>query len=98
MHTQMRLPVDAAKGLGCSKCRYGKNGCGTCGYYPEGTVFPAKMQKKKLGAPKQKKPRIKREPKPRAPRPPKLGKPKLRLKVAPKEKVIKKKGMCHVPI
>ena len=48
-----RLPYKPEKGLGCSKCRYGKNGCNTCGYYPEGTVFPAKM--KKPAAPKPKK-------------------------------------------
>ena len=30
-----RTPYDEAKGLGCSKCRYGKNGCNSCGYWTE---------------------------------------------------------------
>ena len=29
-----RKPWDKEKGLGCSKCRYGRNGCSTCGYFP----------------------------------------------------------------
>ena len=30
-----RTPYNTGKGLGCSKCRYGANGCGTCGYWTE---------------------------------------------------------------
>ena len=31
----VRTPNDPSKGLGCGKCRYGSNGCGTCGYYDD---------------------------------------------------------------
>jgi len=32
---RLRVAKDPAKGLGCAKCRYGKNGCGSCGIFAD---------------------------------------------------------------